>query len=94
MAASEGDVSRTRGFNGLNPLAGIEAHRIEARRGLGILVGIEITCVQVPLALSKLAIDAPVQKNAETEALELPPCGQILGRGNILCRCHDRHQHQ
>ena len=85
VTRGEGDVAGARLTYGLHPLLGIEPHGIEAGGRLGVLVFVELAGVEIPLTLGKLAVDAPVEEDAETEALKLFAGLKVLGGGHILC---------
>ena len=83
MPGGETDVFRPRSLEGRHPLAGIETVGIKAVHGLGILPGINILVIQIPLALGKHAVQAPMQEHAKPALGKLFSILKILGRGFI-----------
>ena len=83
VTCGEADVARSGSLEGAHPRFGIEAVGIEGVGGLGILRAVQVLVRQIPLALGKQAVDAPMQEDAEFAVGKRLPCLQVLGRGLV-----------
>lgn len=71
VARGEADILRASVLDGFHPLMGVEAMRIEGVGGLGILHAVGHGVLQIPLALGKRAVDAPVKEDAKLGRAEV-----------------------
>ena len=95
VARCDGDVFRSRPFDGRYPFFGVEVGGVECPCGFGIFSGLG-PIVEIPFALSEHAVDAPVDENAETVVGEPLACFKVFRRGGVgaLCGAVERRCHQ
>ena len=90
VARREADVPRTRGFDGRDPLRGIEIMWIKRIGQLGVLLIIDIAVGHSPFARAEQRVEPPMKENAEFGILKLRPSPKVFGRRDIrinhLCR--------
>ena len=90
VARREADVSCTRGFDGRDPLRGIEIMWIKRIGQLGVLLIIDIAVGHSPFARAEQRVEPPMKENAEFGILKLRPSPKVFGRRDIrinhLCR--------
>ena len=85
MTGGEADILGTSLLDATHPLSCIKTVRIESICHLGIFITVGHCILQIPLALSKHAIQAPVQENTQLHISEFLTRLQISLGGNILC---------
>ena len=91
VACGDAYIPRSCLLDGLNPFARVEARGVESRCGLGILVAVEPAAVEIPLALSEKAVDAPVEEYSELVVAKLFARLQVFGRRHVACLLRMRH---
>ncbi len=78
-------------FYGADPFGCVEVCRIEAGGCLCVLFGCDIVIVQVPFALGKHAVDAPVQEDSESVVGKFLSCLKVFRSryivGNFISCC-------
>ena len=79
VARREADVPRTRGFDGRDPLRGIEIMWIKRIGQLGVLLIIDIAVGHSPFARAEQRVEPPMKENAEFGILKRRPSPKVLG---------------
>ena len=81
MACGDANVFRSGALDRADPLGCVEVGRIEAGGSLGILLVVYAT-VEIPFALGKHAVYAPMEKDAEAVVGKF-----LLGLSDFVTRC-------
>ena len=83
VARREADVPRTRGFDGRDPLRGIEIMWIKRIGQLGVLPVVDVPVGHRPFARAEHGVKSPVEENAEFGVLKRRPGLQVFRRRGI-----------